>query len=249
VLSAKRGARLVPVALVLGVVPLAALGAAVPASQPGPGPTVAAGADREPLEDPATPIPLVAATGGPDAVAGVVARVVPPAGTGTFTVVPGSVPAPGTGAVLTVRVEVENGLPVEVTAFARFVMDTLNDARGWGHDGAMTFARTGGEAEIVVRLASPETTGRLCAPIDTAGPLSCRVGRHAVVNLYRWVEGSTDYHGDLTAYRSYVVNHEVGHVLGHEHVDCPAPAAPAPVMQQQSLGLDGCSPNPWPYPG
>jgi hypothetical protein len=247
VLSAKRGARLVPVALVLGVVPLTAVGAAGPAPQPDPGRIVAAG--PEPLEDRAVPVPTVATPAGPDVIAGVLVRYVPQAGTGTFTVVPGSEPAPGAGALRTVRVEVENGLPVEVTAFARFVMRTLNDARGWGHDGAMTFARTAGDAEIVVRLASPETTGRLCEPIDTAGPLSCRVGPHAVVNHYRWVEGSPDYHGDLTAYRSYVVNHEVGHVLGHDHVNCPALAAPAPVMQQQSLGLNGCSPNPWPYPG
>jgi hypothetical protein len=46
-----------------------------------------------------------------------------------------------------------------------------------------------------------------------------------------------------------VVNHEVGHALGHGHVGCPAAGAPAPVMQPQYYGLDGCAQNIWPYTG
>ena len=44
------------------------------------------------------------------------------------------------------RVEVERGLPVDGARFAGFVLATLNDDRSWGHDGAMTFARTDGDA-------------------------------------------------------------------------------------------------------
>lgn len=154
--------------------------------------------------------------------------------------------------VATVRVEVEAGLGVDGREFAHQVMATLNDPRGWGHDGSVTFARTDGEADIDITLASPATTDELCAPVDTRGRVSCgRVG-FAVLNAARWAEGSEAFlaaGGTVAEYRHYLVNHEVGHVLGNPHVSCPAPGAVAPIMLQQTLGLDGCRPNGWPALG
>lgn len=45
-----------------------------------------------------------------------------------------------------------------------------------------------------------------------------------------------------------VVNHEVGHLLGHttRRQVVPTRGAPAPVMVQQSTNLDGSLANPWP---
>ena len=70
----------------------------------------------------------------------------------------------------------------------------------------------------------------------------------AVINLARWATAVPDYHGDIATYRQYVVNHEVGHALGNGHEPCPGPGQIAPVMLQQTLSLDGCVKNAWPYP-
>lgn len=193
----------------------------------------------------------VAASSGPtgaDRAAGVQSLTVVTTGNGRLVVVPGSVPAPGTGRVVTVRVEVESGIGVDAADFASFVMATLNDPRGWGHGGTLRFARTAGAARIRVVLASPTTSARLCRPLQTFGKLSCRTGDAAVLTAYRWVKAIPEYGADRTGYRHYVLSHEVGHALGHGHQMCARKGAVAPVMMQQTKGLKGCLPNPWPHP-
>ncbi|GAA1834936.1 hypothetical protein GCM10009836_11590 [Pseudonocardia ailaonensis] len=212
-----------------------------PTSGPGsvPAPTTPA---------PTTPAPTTPALPTVDLLAGLTARTVPMQGNGNLVVVPGGSAAPGTGPVRVLRVEVEDGLPVDAQAFAQFVMDTLNDPRGWGAGGRMSFARTDGEAPIHLVLATPDTADRLCAPLDTAGEVSCRNEQNVVLNFRRWVEATPEFAANPTGYRQYLVNHEVGHALGHGHELCPGPGQLAPVMQQQTLGLDGCTGNSWPYP-
>jgi hypothetical protein len=183
-----------------------------------------------------------------DRTAGLLGTTVAQHGGGRLVVVPGSAPAPGGGPVKRVRVEVEAGLPVDGATFAAFVLQTLNDPRSWGHGGRMTFARTSGAYDIRVVLASPDTSATLCAPLQTMGTLSCGQGNTAVLTLYRWVKAIPDYGTDRTGYRHYVVNHEVGHTLGHGHEMCPGAGKVAPVMMQQTKGLKGCLPNSWPFP-
>lgn len=212
-------------------------------------------APADPAEpDPATETPSAPAEAAPpappspDQLAGLLSREVPASGDGELVVVPGVTSAPAEGDLWQVRVSVEGGLDVEGQAFADLVMATLNDPRGWSNDG-FTFARTDtDDYDVEVVLASPDTSTRLCEPLVTYGKLSCRNGDQAVITLFRWVNGTEDYADDLTGYRQYVVQHEVGHALGYGHVECPAPGEPAPLMMQQTLGLDGCIPNAWPFP-
>ncbi len=195
--------------------------------------------------------------GGPtasDLAAGLLSLDVPRSASGDLAVVPGSqaAPSPAAGtapAVRTVRVEVEEGLDVDAGLFAYTVMATLNDPRGWGADGSMVFARTDGDAELRVVLASPALVDRMCAPLETVGKVSCGIKGSAVLNYLRWVDGSSSWDGDKVAYRHYLVNHEVGHILGHRHEYCGGPGQVAPLMQQQTGPMAPCTPNPWPFPG
>ena len=142
---------------------------------------------------------------------------------------------------------VEGGIGLAAQAFADEVMSTLNDPRSWGHGGTRTFARTDGPADVRVILASPLTSAELCRPLATNGRLSCSVGERAILTTYRWANGTAEF-PNLTVYRRYVVNHEVGHVLGKGHERCAAAGRLAPVMQQQTVRVAPCTPNAWPLP-
>ncbi|MFG2147688.1 DUF3152 domain-containing protein [Streptomyces sp. NPDC048696] len=180
-------------------------------------------------------------------------------GSGDFEAVPGFVAAPGKGRKYRYRVDVEKGLGLDGQLFADAVQRTLNDDRSWAHDGAMTFERiSSGQPDFVVTLASPGTTATWCGKsgLDTTEDnVSCdsAATERVMINAFRWAQGSQTF-GDraMYAYRQMLINHEVGHRLGHGHVSCRTPGALAPVMQQQtkSLDIDGikCRPNPWVFP-
>ncbi|MEU7617118.1 DUF3152 domain-containing protein [Micromonospora rifamycinica] len=193
----------------------------------------------------------VAAAGGPTAGRAGTAPVSYPAdGSNRWQVAAGEPAAPtGTGRLVRYRVAVERdirGLPV--AEFAAEVGATLTAPQGWASGGRLRLWRVGpgGPADFTVHLATPGTRDELCG--DAAdGYTSCRNGDRVVVNVARWVKGVPGYGAGLETYRRYVVNHEVGHRLGHGHERCPGRGRPAPVMQQQTLGLHGCTANAWPY--
>jgi Protein of unknown function (DUF3152) len=180
---------------------------------------------------------------------------VPDAGAGTISAVDiPSGPVKSTGRTVAYGIDIEDGLPVSAADFAAVVHTVLVDDRGWQAKDDMRFVpvspaeRTGGaRVDILVTLASPTLTAKLCAPLNTSvQQVSCWNGSRAVLNLTRWMRGASTYGDDLAAYRDYLVSHEVGHGLGHGHVHCPGAGRPAPVMVQQTKDLEGCTAWPWP---
>ncbi|ARP72194.1 DUF3152 domain-containing protein [Streptomyces pluripotens] len=179
-------------------------------------------------------------------------------GPGKFDTVPGSDKAPGTGRTYRYRVDIERGLGLDGTLFAEAVQKTLNDDRSWAHGGARTFERvSSGKPDFVITLASPATTAVWCAKsgLDTLEEnVSCdsAATERVMINAYRWAQGSKTYGDKIRAYRQMLINHEIGHRLGHGHVTCQKNGELAPVMQQQTKFLDHdgihCLLNPWPYP-
>jgi hypothetical protein len=158
------------------------------------------------------------------------------------------------GPVQHFRVAVENGVPYPVEDFAEKVQAVLGDARSWTAGGSLRLQQVPGNApaQFTIYLATRATSTRMCAAggLDTDGYTSCRTPGKVIINLDRWYTSVPDYVRNgipLDVYRTYVINHETGHQLGHGHELCPGSGRPAPVMEQQTLGLHGCTANPWPY--
>ncbi|MGP2441127.1 DUF3152 domain-containing protein [Streptomyces sp. JW3] len=176
---------------------------------------------------------------------------IPSTGSGTFTTAGGGGElVGGSGRTLTYRVQVEDGIGRPVDEVAAEVEKILADPRGWTADGEVGFRRVSGDSsDFRVRLATAGTVDHICGQygLDTGGEVNCNVGQDVMVNLKRWELATQYYADDVPAYRALIINHEVGHFLGHGHETCPGDGEPAPVMMQQIKGLHGCRTNVWPY--
>lgn len=142
-------------------------------------------------------------------------------------------------------VEVGEGVDLGRDELAHFVVETLNDGRSWiGRGAGFELVDDGGDFTLLVAL--PDEVDRLCAPLQTNGRFSCARNGWIAFNSLRWFGATPDWPADLETYRRYLVNHEVGHyIVGPGHASCPGAGEPAPIMMQQTKGLDGCLPNGW----
>lgn len=132
----------------------------------------------------------------------------------------------------------------ELDEFSRLVNQTLNDGRGWAKTGiAFQPVNANADFEIILSEAGelPKRYPNICDSF-----YSCRVGRYVIINVDRWKQATPVWTLSLRDYRHLVVNHEVGHLLGLGHPNCPANDQLAPAMLQQSINLEGCTFNPWP---
>jgi hypothetical protein len=131
--------------------------------------------------------------------------------------------------------------------FATQVARYLSDPKGWPAAG-VEFKRVSSGGLITIWLTEDSQVPSFSRICSTG--LSCSIDRNIIINEVRWLESAPPGVMDeipLDQYRMMVVNHEVGHWLGHHlHSSCPGPGEVAPLMMQQSKGLDGCTFNPYP---
>lgn len=177
-------------------------------------------------------------------------------GSGTYHTVPGRGAVVGQGPLQLYAIEVEDGITgIDSAAFAAEVERTLADGLSWIRSGAVSLQRVDtADARWRISLTSSLTVRQLCGyeiKVETScwAPEQSRV----VINNARWVRGAPAYQGKLDVYRTYLINHEVGHALGHLHAHACLSNGLAPVMMQQTIGTKSvtgqlCHPNPHPYP-
>lgn len=198
---------------------------------------------------------------------------VPTHGNGTFAAAGGGTGVVGGGTTLVkYRVEVEQGISWgsntvwTADSFAATVDRIIAEPRGWTTsaqspvtdaaehmtDASWSFQRVSDSSYGVrILLATPDTTDKLCGQygMDTEGVYSCRFGHTEVINLRRWLRGAPGFPISLDGYHTMVIDHEMGHFLGFDHMKCPGAGKPAPVMQEQTMDLAGCTINPYPFSG
>ena len=147
------------------------------------------------------------------------------------------------GDVFRYRVLVEKGLDATTNEFAKTADTILNAETGWTQAG-LNFVQVESGEDFTIFLAQPRSVDRLCRPLTTEGTLSCAISGKAVINAERWFRGAETWDGNnIPGYRYYLINHEVGHLLGLGHTRCPEKGMPAPIMLPQTRFLKGCLPS------
>ena len=127
--------------------------------------------------------------------------------------------------------------------FDFYLMLYLNSPDGWSKHGYFFEPVTQNQnVDIYITLSSSETIQKKCGLPKS---LSCAElnGRYLYLNAERWFHGSKKSKLSLDDYKQYMVSHEIGHILGHEHKTCPCKGCRAPIMMQQTLGIGKCQPN------
>ena len=128
--------------------------------------------------------------------------------------------------------------------FAKVAAETLADMKGWSLRHNVSYHRVPSNGSFRLILASPSSVA--AASSACSSYWSCRVGSQVLINLDRWRYATPSWDKSRREYRSFVINHEVGHWLGLGHAGCGGAGRAAPVMMQQSKGLYGCVHNAWP---
>jgi hypothetical protein len=128
------------------------------------------------------------------------------------------------------------------------ISNILNDSRGWkGRGYRFTEIKTG-NPDAIITLVSQKELNKKYHGTDLEG-FSVTVHtpnqpKMVYINGKNWYNVPKGFVGSLTTYRAYLIQHEMGHVLGY-HDEKPTDGM-CSVMYQQTRGTkDICIANPW----
>lgn len=147
--------------------------------------------------------------------------------------------------VLTYTIKFNKNLQINKKHAIKKIRSVLSDKRGWKALGYTFLYRDDNcSCDFVINFASNQYITQLC---NFSGLSCANMNKLEIyINIDRWRHGSSLSKLNLDNYRTYVINHEVGHILGRLHTTCKGTNNKVPVMVQQTLGIGDCRPNPWP---
>lgn len=132
------------------------------------------------------------------------------------------------------------------------IMAILGHPRGWATRGH-AFERVWSGGDVIVYLRPPAYMARRFGEpeLRSLSVTESVVGQPYRIHIHasNWNRVPSGFEGDLATYRAYLIQHEIGHCLGHGHEPTPPVVGhdllpPCPVMYQQTRGTRGrCRPN------
>jgi len=129
----------------------------------------------------------------------------------------------------------------------KLIYETLNDPRGWYSLG-YKFVERSKNYDFLIKK---KTTGEINNETKSMSLHNLSVTfkgyfetTEVWINRENWNSVPINFTGTHKEYRQYLVQHEIGHVLGYDHVTYRV-GRKCPVMYQQTKGTLKCKPNPW----
>ena len=126
------------------------------------------------------------------------------------------------------------------TALSATAQTALADPAGWALGGQVVFIRQDADCHLHIRIGDADYLKSLSVMCDQQ--TTCRVGNEIGLLAAAWQQPSDTWKSGIAAYRTELINHEIGHVLGFDHPGC-LPDSIKPTLTTQSITLgSGCSP-------
>ena len=130
----------------------------------------------------------------------------------------------------------------------KFIKVTLDDERGMAHTHAFKRCQKPFQPDVNIKLTPRKTMIELFG--DNLEMKGLSVTDRGVspkiiyIDELNWNHVPKKFKGTITVYRQYLIQHEMGHCLGLDHVQ-PIPHENCPAMYQQTRGTQICRANPW----
>jgi len=141
--------------------------------------------------------------------------------------------------ILRYKVSIDSNIKRSLKNFKKDIHYILSHKKSW----KINFIQDDLKFDFEITLTSANKIKKACKFTG----LSCADTSHKkiYINNFRWIKGAKLSELSLKNYRIYLINHEVGHILGFSHAK-PIRNQKVPVMNQHTLGIYPGKPYMWP---